>query len=153
MESPSQMTGLLAAETNSKAKTIVYWIVTGLFCLQISFTAYAQLSLPQVAAAFTHLGFPAYFRVDLSWAKLLGVVLLLVPVPAQGVGLCRLRHHPGLCAHRSPLGGRRRGSLELARGDRSAQSLGKEGLQCCTALCGNRRAGSGYTNIYTGQRR
>ena len=53
------------------------------FCLQISFTAYAQLCLPQVAEAFTHLGFPAYFRVELSWAKLLGVVLLLAPVPAR----------------------------------------------------------------------
>jgi DoxX-like protein len=31
----------------------------------------------------THLGFPAYFRVELSWAKLLGVVLLLAPVPAR----------------------------------------------------------------------
>jgi hypothetical protein len=54
-----------------------------LFCLQMSFTAYAQLRLPQVAEAFTHLGFPAYFRVELSWAKLLGVVLLLAPVPAR----------------------------------------------------------------------
>jgi hypothetical protein len=34
--------------------------------LQMSFTAYAQLSLPQVAEMFTHLGFPAYFRVALS---------------------------------------------------------------------------------------
>ena len=49
----------------------------------MSFTAYAQLRLPQVAEAFTHLGFPAYFRVELSWAKLLGVVLLLAPVPAR----------------------------------------------------------------------
>ena len=32
---------------------------------------------------FTHLGFPAYFRVELSWAKLLGVVLLLAPAPAR----------------------------------------------------------------------
>src|SRR5580693_4225304 len=67
----------------TKGIVIGFWIVTGLFCLQISFTAYAQLSLPQVAAAFTHLGFPAYFRVELSWAKLLGVLLLLVPVPAR----------------------------------------------------------------------
>ena len=42
----------------------------------MGFTAYAQLSLPQVAAAFTHLGFPAYFRVELSWAKFVGIVLL-----------------------------------------------------------------------------
>ena len=68
-----------------RARGIVirFWTVTVLFCLQIGFTAYAQLRLPQVAEAFTHLGFPAYFRVDLSWAKLLGVVLLLAPVPAR----------------------------------------------------------------------
>jgi hypothetical protein len=67
----------------SKGMVIGFWIATALFCLQISFTAYAQLSLPQVAEAFTHLGFPAYFRVELSWAKLLGVALLLAPVPAR----------------------------------------------------------------------
>jgi hypothetical protein len=66
----------------SKGITIAYWIVTALFCLQMSFTAYAQLRLPQVAEMFTHLGFPAYFRMELSWAKLLGVALLLAPAPA-----------------------------------------------------------------------
>ena len=60
-----------------------FWIVTALFCLQIGFTAYAQLRLPQVAEAFAHLGFPDYFRVELALAKLLGVVLLLAPVPAR----------------------------------------------------------------------
>ena len=30
--------------------TIAYWIATAIFCLQIGFTAYAQLRLPQVAA-------------------------------------------------------------------------------------------------------
>ncbi len=49
---------------------------------QIAFTAWAQLRLPQVAEVLTHLGFPSYFRVELSWAKLLGVVLLLAPTPA-----------------------------------------------------------------------
>ena len=63
--------------------TVFYWIVTALFCLQMGFTAYAQLRLPQVAEAFTHLGFPAYFRVELSWAKFLGVALMLAPVPAR----------------------------------------------------------------------
>jgi hypothetical protein len=62
---------------------ISFWIATALFCLQMGFTAYAQLRLPEVAAAFIHLGFPAYFRVELSWAKLFGVVLLLAPVPAR----------------------------------------------------------------------
>ena len=83
MESTLQKSALIAAKTTPKAKTIVYWIVTALFCLQMGFTAYAELRLPQVAEAFTHLGFPAYFRVELSWAKLLGVVLLLAPVPAR----------------------------------------------------------------------
>jgi DoxX-like family len=67
----------------SKGIVIVFWIVTALFCLQMSFTAYAQLRLPEVAEAFTRLGFPGYFRVELSLAKLLGVLLLLAPVPAR----------------------------------------------------------------------
>ena len=83
MESTLQNPALVAAKTSVKATNIVYWTVTALFCLQMSFTAYAQLRLPQVAEEFTHLGFPAYFRVELSWAKLLGVLLLLAPVPAR----------------------------------------------------------------------
>jgi len=67
----------------SKGLVVGFWIVTVLLCLQMGFTAYAQLSLPQVSEAFTHLGFPAYFRVELAWAKLLGVALLLAPVPAR----------------------------------------------------------------------
>ena len=67
----------------SKGIVIGFWMVTALFCLQIGFTAYAQLRLPQVAEAFAHFGFPDYFRVELAWAKLLGVVLLLAPVPAR----------------------------------------------------------------------
>ncbi len=67
----------------SKGNVIGFWLVTALFCLQMGFTAYAQLSLPQVAAAFTHLGFPDYFRVALSWAKLLGLVVLVAPLPAR----------------------------------------------------------------------
>ena len=72
-----------AAETNPKAWTIAHWTATALFCLQMGFTAYAQLRLPQVAEMFTHLGFPAYFRMELSWLKLLGVAALLAPVPAR----------------------------------------------------------------------
>ena len=66
-----------------KADTIAYWVATSLFALQIGFTAYAQLRLPQVAEAFAHLGFPDYFRVELSCAKLVGLALLLAPVPAR----------------------------------------------------------------------
>jgi hypothetical protein len=71
------------ALTTPKATTFLWWAVNGLFCLQMGFTAYAQLRLPQVADQFTHLGFPPYFRVELSLAKLMGVVLLLAPVPPR----------------------------------------------------------------------
>jgi len=83
MESTLQKPALVAGKATTKSIAIAYWIVTALFCLQMSFTAYAQLRLPQVAEAFTHLGFPAYFRVELSLAKLVGLVLLLAPVPAR----------------------------------------------------------------------
>ena len=72
-----------ALGAGTKTRTLVYWALTALFCLQMLFTAYAQLRLPQVAEAFTHLGFPGYFRVELSLAKLAGVALLLAPVPAR----------------------------------------------------------------------
>jgi DoxX-like family len=68
----------------SKRIVIGFWIITALFCLEIGFTAYAQLRLPQVAEAFTRLGFPDYFRIELSWAKVAGVAALLIPkVPAR----------------------------------------------------------------------
>src|SRR5438067_13656798 len=67
----------------SKGIIIGFWIVTALFCLQIGFTAYAQLRLPQVAEAFTHLGFPGYFRVELSWLKFAGLAVLLLPAPER----------------------------------------------------------------------
>jgi hypothetical protein len=69
--------------TRDKKMTVGFWTITALFCLQMAFTAYAQLRLPQVADAFTHLGFPDYFRVEVSWAKLVGIAVLLAPVPAR----------------------------------------------------------------------
>ena len=74
---------LTGARPAAKTLAVAYWAVTALFALQIAFTAYAQLRLPQVAEAFTHLGFPGYFRVELSCAKLLGLGLLLAPVPGR----------------------------------------------------------------------
>jgi hypothetical protein len=82
MEASLRNPALVTART-TRGAAIGYWIATALFTLQITFTAYAQLTLPQVAEAFTHLGFPDYFRVELSWAKFIGVALLLAPVPAR----------------------------------------------------------------------
>ena len=91
MESTLQNPALAAARTTPKANTIVYWTVTALFCLEMGFTAYYMLAhLPEGAQAFIRLGLPGYFRVELAWAKLIGVVVLLAPAPAGGnAGGCR----------------------------------------------------------------
>ncbi len=73
----------LAVPAPPKGLRIAFWTATALFCLQMGFTAYAQLALPQVAESFAHLGFPPYFRVELAYAKFLGVMLLLAPVPSR----------------------------------------------------------------------
>ena len=107
--------------SRSKTTVIGFWVATALFCLQIGFTAFAQLRLPQVAAAFTHLGFPAYFRVELSWAKFLGIVVLLAPVPPRlKEWECRLCHHARVSADRPLLAGRRRRSVGLGGGHQRA---------------------------------
>ena len=75
---------MVKAGGTSNAKTIVYWAVTAIFCSLISFTAYAEMRYPDVVQEFTRLGFSAgYFREELSWAKVIGVVVLLAPVPAR----------------------------------------------------------------------
>lgn len=81
MKHTNGMTNGMTNGSSSNTITRGYWITTSLLALQMGFTAYAQLRLPQVAEAFTHLGFPDYFRVELSWLKLAGVVVLLLPAP------------------------------------------------------------------------
>jgi hypothetical protein len=85
MESALQQTALAGANITPRTRTIVYWIVTALFCLQMSFTAYNELASPQVVAVFSRLGFPSHaFQVELSFAKILGVLALVLPfVPAR----------------------------------------------------------------------
>src|SRR5207237_5072898 len=100
MESTLQKPALVAAKTTPKAKTIVYWIVTALFCLQMSFTAYAQLRLPQGGGGVHPPRLP----------RLLPGGALVGQAPrrsadacagaAQRVGLRRLRHRPRLGARR-----------------------------------------------------
>jgi hypothetical protein len=62
MELTLQNPALVAGNTTFKAITIAYWVVTAVFCLEMSFTAYYELLvLPQAAEAFTRLGFPPAF--------------------------------------------------------------------------------------------
>jgi hypothetical protein len=82
MESTLKNPALVAGKSSPKAITIAYWIVTGLFCLEMLFTAYYELAiLPQAAQAFARLGFANdWFRVELSWAKVGGVLALILPM-------------------------------------------------------------------------
>ncbi|MXV14558.1 DoxX family protein [Hufsiella ginkgonis] len=66
-----------------KTIKITYWATTGIVALMMLFSAYAYLTNPDMAAAFQHLGFPQYFRVELAIGKLIGAVLLLAPVPPR----------------------------------------------------------------------
>ncbi len=66
-----------------KATKIFYWILTAIVALMMAFSSYAYLTKPEMTAAFHHLGFSDYFRIELAIAKLIGAVALLVPVPAK----------------------------------------------------------------------
>jgi hypothetical protein len=84
VRSPAPTAAGTARAPRARGARVAYWVFTSVFALQMGFTAYAQLRLPQVAEVFHHLGFPDYFRVELCWAKLLGLAVLLVPqVPAR----------------------------------------------------------------------
>lgn len=67
-----------------KSTTVLFWIFTALFCVEMCFTAYYEI-LPQGAQAFARLGFAnGDFRFELSLAKLVGAAVLLIPmVPAR----------------------------------------------------------------------
>ncbi len=68
----------------SKKVIIAFWITGVFFGLWMLFTAYWELWAPQSADMFTQLGFPApFFRVELSVAKVVGVAILLLPVPQR----------------------------------------------------------------------
>ena len=63
---------------------LIYWISTGLISLMMLFSGYAYFTDPEVTAGFNHLGFPAYFRIELGVAKIIGALLLLLPfIPAR----------------------------------------------------------------------
>ena len=65
-----------------KKDRIIYWISTGIVCAVmifsiITFTFFETAIYPE--GAFKHLGLPQYFRVEITIAKVLGVLALLIP--------------------------------------------------------------------------
>jgi len=65
---------------NTKTIKIIYWISTSLISLMMIFSACSYFANPKVKQGFRHLGFPDYFRVELSIAKLLGAIVLIAPI-------------------------------------------------------------------------
>jgi hypothetical protein len=66
---------------------VVYWITTSAVCGVMAFSAVnfnLKEPLGPMKGAFVHLGYPSYFRIELTAAKVLGVIAMLVPrVPAK----------------------------------------------------------------------
>lgn len=64
---------------------IIYWTATSLAMLTGALVGFLYLAgNPMMKGAFAHLGFPDYFRIELGIAKIIGMVVILVPtVPAR----------------------------------------------------------------------
>jgi DoxX-like family len=73
-------------QTVTKDKAI-YWIATGIVCAVMVFSAInfnLENPVGPMKGAFAHLGFPDYFRIELTVAKTLGVLALLIPsIPSK----------------------------------------------------------------------
>lgn len=63
-----------------KKEKIIYWGTTGLFLLMMLNSAFQYFTSADMKAAFVHLGFPDYFRVELAVAKFIGILAILIPV-------------------------------------------------------------------------
>jgi uncharacterized membrane protein YphA (DoxX/SURF4 family) len=62
------------------ARTITYWVTTGLVVAMSAFAGFAYLSgSAQAVEGFTHVGYPQQLRILLGIAKLLGAITLVVP--------------------------------------------------------------------------
>ncbi|HVZ56349.1 MAG TPA: DoxX family protein [Chitinophagaceae bacterium] len=70
-----------------KKWNILYWVVTALVLAFMLFSAIPNILVNQGSREFMghHLGYPVYLIAFLGWAKLLGVVVILLP------GLARLK--------------------------------------------------------------
>ena len=68
-------------QTITRDKTI-YWLTTGAVCAVMAFSAVnfnLKEPLGPMKGAFVHLGYPDYFRIELTVAKVLGLLAFLVP--------------------------------------------------------------------------
>ena len=62
-----------------KKNKIIFWTTTALVAGMMLFSGFLYLTSEELKAAFVHLGFPDYFRIELGLAKIIGAILLLLP--------------------------------------------------------------------------
>ena len=68
------------AGSPAKRDRVLYWISTGIIAALMFSSALNFAFNESQKGAFQHLGLPNWFRLELTVAKLLGVVALVVPV-------------------------------------------------------------------------
>ena len=68
-----------------KKNKIIYRIATGIIGAMMLFSAFGYLTNETMKAGFVHLGFPAYFRVELAIAKIIGVLVLLISISPKEI--------------------------------------------------------------------
>ncbi|RWY51615.1 DoxX family protein [Mucilaginibacter gilvus] len=63
-----------------KATKITYYVTTGIISVMMAYIAFETLTKPEVKVSMAHLGFPDYFRIELGISKIIGVILLWLPI-------------------------------------------------------------------------
>ncbi|SDD98217.1 DoxX-like family protein [Mucilaginibacter pineti] len=65
-----------------KKDKIIYWITTTLVAFSGLIAGITYIMVPAIADEFKHLGFPDYFRKELATAKILGALVIVLPMVA-----------------------------------------------------------------------
>jgi hypothetical protein len=68
-----------------KKNKIAYWSTTGIISIMMLFSALSYLTNPDMKAAFVHLGFPGYFRIELGLVKVFGALALILPIVPKSI--------------------------------------------------------------------
>ncbi|MCW3125544.1 MAG: DoxX family protein [Bacteroidetes bacterium] len=69
----------MATNTASTKDKIIYWTSTGIIAAIMLWSAYNFNFNDTYRAAFHHLGLPDWFKMELTFAKILGTLALLLP--------------------------------------------------------------------------
>src|SRR5262245_59473488 len=66
-------------KTTMNKNKVIYWTTTGIVAAIMAWSAVNFSFNEQMRGAFAHLGLPDWFRIELTIAKLLGALALIIP--------------------------------------------------------------------------